>query len=55
MKLLFEQLGGTYREENGYLITNLILLDEKHVEIGLWGQRHLRDINQHHKVRLLIS
>ncbi len=51
MKSLFEQLGGTYREENGYLIPNLTLPDEEQEEIGVWGQRHLRYIKQHHKVR----
>ena len=51
MKSLFEQLGSTYREENGYLIPNLTLPDEEQVEIGLWGRRHLRYIKQHHKVR----
>ena len=51
MKSLFEQMGGTYREENGYLIPNLTLPDEERVEIGIWGQRHLRYIKQHHKVR----
>ncbi|MBE6639479.1 MAG: TnpV protein [Ruminococcaceae bacterium] len=51
MKSLFEQLGGTYREENGYFIPNLTLPDEEQVEIGVWGQRHLRYIKQHHKVR----
>ena len=51
MKSLFEQLGGTYREENGYLIPNLTLPDEEQVEIGVWGQRHLRYIKQNHKVR----
>lgn len=50
MKSLFEQMGGTYREENGYLIPNLSLPDEEQVEIGIWGQRHLRYIKQHHKV-----
>ena len=39
MKLLFEQMGGTYREENGYLIPNLTLPDEEQAEIGVWGQR----------------
>ena len=51
MKSLFEQMGGTYREENGYLIPNLTLPDEEQVEIGVWGKRHLRYIKQHHKVR----
>ena len=51
MKSLFEQMGGTYREENGYRIPNLTLPDEEQVEIGVWGQQHLRYIKQHHKVR----
>ena len=51
MKSLFEQMGGTYHEENGYLIPNLTLPDEEQVEIGVWGQQHLRYIKQHHKVR----
>ena len=51
MKSLFEQMGGTYHEENGYLIPNLILPDEEQVEIGVWGQRYLRYIKQHHKVQ----
>lgn len=37
MKSLFEQMGGTYREENTYLIPNLTLSDEEQVEIGIWG------------------
>ena len=32
MKSLFEQMGGTYREENGYLIPNLTLPEEEQVE-----------------------
>jgi len=51
MKSLFEQMGGTYHEENGYLIPNLTLPDEEQEEIGVWGQRHLRYIKQNHKVR----
>ena len=51
MKSLFEQMGGTYREENGYHIPNLTLPDEEQAEIGVWGQRHLRYIKQQHKVR----
>jgi len=49
MKSLFEQMGGTYREENGYLIPNLTLPDEEQVEIGIWGQRHLEYIKHHRK------
>lgn len=53
MKSLFEQMGGTYRGENGYLIPNLTLPGEEQVEIGVWGQRHLRYIKQYHEVRYI--
>ena len=46
MKSLFEQLGGTYHEENGYLIPDLRLPDEEEQPIGLFGQRHLRYLKQ---------
>ena len=49
MKSLFEQMGGTYREENGYLIPNLTLPEEEQVEIGIWGQRRLEYIKHHRK------
>ena len=51
MKSLFEQMGGTYHEENGYLIPNITLPNEPEQHIGVWGQRHLRYIKQCHKVR----
>lgn len=44
---LFEQLGGTYRQEGDYLIPNLTLSDEGNRPIGVWGQRHLSYIKQH--------
>ena len=49
MKSLFEQIGGTYRVENGYLIPNLTLPDEEQVEVGVWGIRHLEYIKHHRK------
>ncbi len=49
MKSLFEQMGGTYREENGYLIPNITLPDGEQVEIGIWGMRHLEYIKQYRK------
>lgn len=58
MKSLFEQLGGTYHEENGYLIPDLRLPKEEEREIGIWGQRHLEYLKQHHKgtyINLLTS
>lgn len=39
-KSLFEQLGGTYREINGYLIPDLKLPAKEEQPIGTCGQRH---------------
>ncbi|NBH15758.1 TnpV protein [Lachnospiraceae bacterium] len=50
MKSIFEQLGGTYHEENGYLIPDLRLPEEKEQPIGIWGQRHLKYLKQYRRV-----
>ena len=50
MKSIFEQLGGTYHEENGYRIPDLRLPAEEEQSIGTWGQRHLNYLKQHRKV-----
>lgn len=50
MKSLFEQLGGTYHEENGYLIPDLRLPTEEEQPIGIWGQRHLDYLKQYRRV-----
>lgn len=39
-KSIFEEIGGTYHEENGYLIPDLTLPTEEEKPIGIWGQRH---------------
>ena len=49
-KTIFEQMGGTYTKVGDYYLPNFIPAEEE-TEIGLWGQRHLRYIKQHHKVR----
>ena len=36
-KSLYEQLGGTYHKENGYLIPDLRLPAEEEQSIGTWG------------------
>ena len=46
-----EQNGLWYELQGDYYIPCLALPDEEQVEIGLWGQRHLRYIKQYHKVR----
>ena len=51
-KTIFEQMGGTYTKVGDYYLPNLITTEEE-IEIGVWGQRHLRFIKQHHKVRYI--
>lgn len=48
-KTIFEQMGGTYHEENGYLIPNLTLPSEEEKPIGILGQRHKRYLKEHRK------
>ena len=49
-----EQTGISYTLHGDYYLPDLALSDEeKGVEIGVWGQRHLRYIKQHHKVLYL--
>ena len=51
-------MGGTYHEENWYLIPDLTLPTEEESPSGIWGQRHLRYIRQHKRlfyVNLLTS
>ena len=47
-KTIYEQLSGTYHEENGYLIPNMKLPAEEGQAIGIWGQWHLCYLKQHH-------
>jgi len=57
-KSIFEEMGGTYHEESGYLIPDLILPTEEEKSIGIWGQRYLRYIREHKRlfyVNLLTS
>ena len=49
-----EQTGISYTLQGEYYLPDLALPDEeKGVEIGIWGQRHLRYIKQHRKVLYL--
>lgn len=48
-KTIFEEMGGTYHEENGYFIPNLSLPPEEETPIGIWGQRHKRYLKEHRK------
>ena len=48
-KTIYEQLGGTYREENGSLIPDVELPEQK--PIGKYGRMHLEYLKQHRRGR----
>ena len=50
MKSIFEQTGGAYTLQGDYRLPNLTLPAEDERPIGVWGQRRLRYLKQHHKV-----
>ena len=43
---IYEKLGGTYRKENGYLVPDIELPEQK--EIGAWGLLHLGWLKRMH-------
>ena len=49
-KTIFEQLGGTYTMQGDYCLPNLTLLAKEERPIGVWAQRRLRYLKQHHKI-----
>ena len=49
MKTLYEQLGGTYREENGRLIPEMKLPEQVNYQIGKYGQFYLDFIKNHRR------
>ena len=51
MKTLYENLGGTYHEENGHLIPNVNLPERTDYQIGKYGRMHLDYIKQHRRGR----
>lgn len=51
-KYIFDESNGLwYARQGDYYIPCLILPVEEERPIGLWGQRHLRYIKEHHKAR----
>ncbi len=53
MKSLFEQFGGTYRKENVYVIPNLEMPGIANFEIGIYGQLHLKYLQEYHKLNYI--
>ena len=51
MKTLYENLGGTYHDENGHLIPNVTLPEQTDFQIGKYGRMHLDYIKNHRRGR----
>lgn len=49
-KTIFEQTGGTYTMQGDYRLPDFTLPPEEERPIGVWGQRRLRYLKEHHKV-----
>ena len=49
-KTIFEQIDVEYTRQGDYLLPNLILPEKEERSIGVWGQRRLRYLKQHHKI-----
>ena len=50
MKSLFEEMGGTYRQEGDYLLPNLTLpLDPEEYQIGKYGRMRQRFLKEHRR------
>ena len=50
MKSLFEEMGGTYRQEGDYLIPNLALPDDSNYRVGKYGHMRLAYLKEHRKI-----
>ena len=50
MKSLFEQMGGTYRQEGDYLIPNIILPETGDYPIGKYGRMRRSYLKEHRKI-----
>ena len=46
---IFEAIGGSYMEMDGFRIPCLLSLSDGQQIIGVWGQRHLRYLQKHHR------
>ena len=49
-KTIFEQMDGTYTMQGDYDLPDLTLPAEEERPIGVWAQRRLRYLKQHHKI-----
>ena len=49
-KTILEKMGGECTQQGDYLLPNLTLPEKEERTIGVWGQRRLRYLKQHHKI-----
>lgn len=45
---IFEQLGGTYTRQGDYFLPDLILPQQETKDIGVWGERQMKYLKEHH-------
>lgn len=50
MKSIFEEMGGTYRQEGDYLIPNLELSPAPDYQIGKYGRMRRRYLKEHRRI-----
>ena len=50
MQSIYERSGGTYHQNDDYLIPDIILPQQSEASIGTWGRRHLRYIRENRPV-----
>ena len=50
MKSIFEEMGGTYRQEGNYLVPDLKLPDTEHYQIGKYGHLRQSYLREHRPV-----
>lgn len=50
MESIFEQMGGTYHWEGDYLIPDITLGEDAERDIGIYGQKHKRFLEESHPV-----
>ena len=49
-KTIFEQMDGTYTMQGDYYLPDLTLPAEEERPTGVWAQRRVRYLKQHHKI-----
>lgn len=51
MKSIFEEMGGTYRQEGDYLIPNIKLPEQEEYQLGKYGRMRRNFLKEHHPAR----